>query len=345
MNINNKVLLTGAGFTANFGGPLAHEMWAGLFNNRQIQRHKEIREVMYQAQVRQKIKASDLISLRDYDYEAAYHVIINEDYDDEIKDVMKLAMRSIYDGIDKTISRSPFREYDAKQNCLNLIDNFKCSDKESYFFTLNQDIFIERYFRGTGLYISGFPEGNNNSTKLFGLERNMLSEEHLFSVPNEDEIIKISDRSNKDTRFFYIKLHGSYNWIKEQDNRIMIIGYNKLEQTKNEPLIKYYFEVFEKVLGQKHIDLLVIGYGFKDRHINDILTKHILKNELKLFIINPVPIDRFMEELRKSTNEPNEYLLPQTIESSLRGYYPCELFDIIVDPVRYNNFTDHYFNY
>lgn len=341
MNINNKVLLTGAGFTANFGSPLAHEMWAGLFNNRQIQKYEEIRNVMYSTAVEEKIKEHNLILLREYDYEAAYHAIINGAYKDKIKDVIKLAMRSVYDEMDKKISHYCFQNGSAKKNCLNLIDNFNFADKENYFFTLNQDIFIERYFNRAGLFIPGFPEGNNNPTKSFGLKRGMLSDEYLFHAPNDDKIIKISDQSNKDTNCFYIKLHGSYNWIKESDARIMIIGYNKLEQAKNEPLIKYYFEVFEEVLGQKNIDLLIVGYGFKDSHINNILVKHIEKSKLKLFIINPMHIDEFMKNIKPS----NDAIIAQTIKSALRGYYPYKLSDIINDNVLYNNFIDHYFKY
>src|SRR5690348_9913573 len=33
MQFKNTILLTGAGFTANFGGFLAREMWSKIFNN------------------------------------------------------------------------------------------------------------------------------------------------------------------------------------------------------------------------------------------------------------------------------------------------------------------------
>ena len=33
VNFKKNILLTGAGFTANFGAPLAKEMWSKILNN------------------------------------------------------------------------------------------------------------------------------------------------------------------------------------------------------------------------------------------------------------------------------------------------------------------------
>ncbi|KAF5421924.1 MAG: hypothetical protein C5S44_05655 [Candidatus Methanocomedens sp.] len=46
MNIQSSkhVLLTGAGFTKNFGTPLASEMWAEIFNHKKIQAQPKIKE-------------------------------------------------------------------------------------------------------------------------------------------------------------------------------------------------------------------------------------------------------------------------------------------------------------
>ena len=40
-----KILLTGAGFTHNFGLPLARHVWGMIFNDPNIQKAKQIREI------------------------------------------------------------------------------------------------------------------------------------------------------------------------------------------------------------------------------------------------------------------------------------------------------------
>ena len=53
MNIQSSkhVLLTGAGFTKNFGTPLASEMWAEIFNHKKIQAHPKIKKLMLDEKV------------------------------------------------------------------------------------------------------------------------------------------------------------------------------------------------------------------------------------------------------------------------------------------------------
>lgn len=36
LKFNKKILLTGAGYTKDFGGYLAIEMWSFIFNNREL---------------------------------------------------------------------------------------------------------------------------------------------------------------------------------------------------------------------------------------------------------------------------------------------------------------------
>jgi hypothetical protein len=42
MQIREPILLTGAGFTRNFGGFLANQMWDKIFNREQVQNHPSL---------------------------------------------------------------------------------------------------------------------------------------------------------------------------------------------------------------------------------------------------------------------------------------------------------------
>ena len=61
LNYKKHILLTGAGFTHNFGTPLASGMWAEIFNQTKIQSSQELRKRL----------------LKDFDYESIYTKILN----------------------------------------------------------------------------------------------------------------------------------------------------------------------------------------------------------------------------------------------------------------------------
>ena len=74
------ILFTGAGFTKNFGGLLAKEMWSKIFNNRKIQNCPRIKKLM----------------INDFDYESIYQKILNGKYTEEEKDVISDAIFEVY---------------------------------------------------------------------------------------------------------------------------------------------------------------------------------------------------------------------------------------------------------
>src|SRR5439155_13282313 len=85
-----------------------------------------------------------------------------------------------------------------------------------------------------------------------------------------------------------IKLHGSMNWQREVGGRkVMIIGGGKLTQIRSEPLLDWYYKIFKQVLSRKNQRLLVIGYGFGDPHINDVILKSVREHGLRLYVVSP----------------------------------------------------------
>ena len=135
-----------------------------------------------------------------------------------------------------------------------------------------------------------------------------------FVVINGSSECKLEER----TYFYYIKLHGSCNWLDLNNNAMMIVGTNKKKMIEKYPLIKRYTEIFKKIIKDKNKKLLVIGYGFKDKHINEIIIDGIKNYNLKVYIINPIPIEKFRNELKDE----------ETIFNGMYGYYQCDLLQI-----------------
>lgn len=135
MEFAQNILFSGAGFTKNFGGLLAKEMWSKIFNHSGVQSQPRLKELI----------------LDDFDYESIYHKIINGDFIDEEKGSINAVIYQAYQVLDKICSQWTFRN-DASHpvniyGVNKFIERFSGNRNESgFFFTLNQDLFIERHF-------------------------------------------------------------------------------------------------------------------------------------------------------------------------------------------------------
>ncbi len=102
MGINFKilepVLLTGAGFTHNFGGFLAKDMWAQIFNSQEVKRYPSLVHLLKD----------------DLDYESVYFKVIYGDYEFDDQQALMKAVTRAYEKLDVVVrnftsgSESPY---------------------------------------------------------------------------------------------------------------------------------------------------------------------------------------------------------------------------------------------
>ena len=349
----DNILLLGAGFTKNFGGLLADEMWAHIFNNEKVQAQPRIRELM----------------LNDFDYESIYYSILEDPlFSDNDKKAIKEATKLAYDNIDKIII-----EYTERHNQIRgfySVDDFiRCfpphdreiknpkdgkiyhilpnENSKSFIFTLNQDLFFERVYPNLGYPKLSIP-GIRNSPEWFTFPivfNSPLTSSDYCKLPSEDELI------NKDIlskgNYFLIKLHGSYNWTSFDGSDIMVIGRGKKEQIQKEPLLKRYFEIFERVLSQEKRRLLIIGYGFGDDHINRIISNGVKCHGLKIYILSPESPEKLKKKLYEKSKELKEqsydtFKDPINIWEGVSGYFQC--INILLGDNGENQAMRKYFN-
>ena len=159
---------------------------------------------------------------------------------------------------------------------------------KSFIFTLNQDMFFERLYPNNAAAELSIPGIDNNPEWFTTHFNESLEPSDYLRLPTEDELKLIKDSLLDVGGYFLIKLHGSYNWISSNgsDMDMMVIGRGKAEQIKSEPLLKHYFEIFDYVLSKGQCRLLIIGYGFGDKHINSIISKAITDHGLKIYILS-----------------------------------------------------------
>lgn len=310
--LKKQVLLTGAGFTCNFGGFLAKQMWALIFNCKEVQANGVLKNILKD----------------DFNYESVFQKVLCREYTSELKEAMKASVNNAYGHLDEVIRGYrglPTSSYPIHIHGVSkLLNRFAGEGSErGYFFTLNQDLFIERWCIGDEpLQVPGF------RSHLPGLSSNRsrpLTQEDIVSVPTADTlsgfITKDAASVSSSGRFHYVKLHGSMNWRTSDGSNAMVIGGDKLEQISKEPILKWYFETFERVLSRRDRRLLIIGYGFRDPHVNEIISRAIENNGLRWYVISPMDPELFKEELY---NQPNG----KKLWGGLAGYFPYMLKDV-----------------
>jgi SIR2-like domain len=308
--MRESVLLTGAGFTANFGGVLASEMWSRLFNHREVQRSPSLVHMLKQ----------------DFDFEAVYHqVMYGTASTPQEQHAFHTAVLDVYTQLDESVrycwapgGACPV----SRQGVGNLLEDFASAGQERGFvFTLNQDFFVERWHLGMNklLHTPGMEIRHRSPCTD---DRETLS----YTVPSIDDLEAKHDQyeeAHPANYLYYIKLHGSMNWRTSDGREVMVIGGDKPGQIGREPLLDWYFEIFQRVLSAPRRRLLVIGYGFGDDHVNESIARAIMEQGLRLCVICPMPPSTFKDALPRKSPQ-----YGRTLWEGLSGYWEKGLQDI-----------------
>lgn len=262
----------------------------------------------------------------DFDYESIYYKVIDSnDFDEKEKKALTDAVFFAYKKLDDSVrnyrslgANQPVSIYDIRkfiERFWNIPENTGRNNTKGMFFTLNQDLLIERYFNELNLFAPYV-----NQLKI---SQNEEFDEKAHSVSLVSDIEKTNPLSS--SKFFYIKIHGSWNWYSSDGIKKLIIGRNKINQINEEPVLKEYFEIFKASLLQKNVRLFVIGYGFGDEHINEVIAESIKNKNLKLYILNPTIPEQFKNDLCNSRP------YGEIVWGGLNRYYPFSLSRVFPD--------------
>ena len=102
------------------------------------------------------------------------------------------------------------------------------------------------------------------------------------------------------------KLHGSVNWRERAGDRLLVMGAGKDQSIRRSSLLKRYFDHFVGSLMRGDRRLLVIGYSFRDSHINEVLLRACRQSRLKVYIVDPAGLDVLQPDQRAVIRGPNE---------------------------------------
>jgi hypothetical protein len=115
----------------------------------------------------------------------------------------------------------------------------------------------------------------------------------------------------------YFKLHGSIDWLYESE-MLLILGGGKKENIGRHPILGWYHEHFSRCISSPGARIMIIGYGFRDPHINDTLVKAARAGS-KFFIIDYNGTDAIRPDRSSISKEDYEVLRSNVIGASRRA--------------------------
>jgi len=275
------LLLTGAGFSYNWGGFLASEAFEFLLSV--TDGDDDLRSLLWREhQARRGFE--DILAKLQREFRAKWTAQREQDLRN-----LTSAVQRMFASMTRAFSQTPFEPQltNPKLGVVNFLARFDA------IFTLNQDTLLEQHYIPVagqdvfpqslqfpgyiGAYRPGIIRALDSSTYGHLAERIELykPDETLTPLPGLQP---------------YIKLHGSID-IKQEDREMMlVIGGNKPESIAQQPLLKWYHDMFRGHLCAPDARLMIIGYSFGDAHINQMIFSGI-EAGLKMFIIDPLGVE------------------------------------------------------
>jgi hypothetical protein len=301
----NYILLTGAGFSRNWGGWLGDEIFEYLIGCKEIHSDGHLRYTLWECKDKGFEEALGQIQLE-----------YNNNYSEESRDRVKNFNKSLLDAFDAMnrnfVQNNSF--CDANNKIRKIIEPIQpLLAKFNAIFTLNQDSLLEQVYQPyrcphlinpwEGLYIPGMKPIDEQNTPIssnFLWKSNSDGGYRINTIiptmnPIDNEEFALDDNKYQP----YFKLHGSSNWKNREDENILIMGSNKSKLITAHPILAWYSDQFSDYLSKPKTYLMIVGYSFKDTHINDIIIKSVKENkDLKLYIINTSGTDSIPNDIK-----------------------------------------------
>ena len=313
------ILLTGAGFSHNWGGWLAREVFdylldAGLSG--------ELRALLWKSR-NEGGGFEDVVAELQVGYQRDGDAHTRKQLGD-----LQGAVLAMFNRMDQVFAATEFEPQYARTSIeprkADFVRTFLF--KFDAIFTLNQDLLLEhKYLNGD---INLQQTGRWRDWQLPGMTR-LRTPPPSNAMPNPVSTFTPGDPSAfrvEPDRQPYFKLHGSGNWVDGCDEApLLIIGGNKAAAIGQHPILKFYHETFKEYLSQPGSRLMVIGYSFGDPHMNDAIAAAIDRGPLRLFIVDPSGVDVIAKRNRGSAVGIPDVLLqkltPRIIGASTRKLY------------------------
>jgi len=268
---SKRVLLTGAGWSRNWGAQLASEIWSSLIGHARIRSNARVRDLLLAEQA----------------FEIALGKTHVTPFAAGDREDIENAVLDIFVAMDREIARPDhdpwINIYKVQQLLFRFFGQRNAGNSVGYLFTLNQDLFFERHLYNE--HVASAPRGalpglvTRPGQRWFGT--NIGAYDPTFTMaPLADP----KTQGQLQNQMNVIKLHGSFNWRSDDGANMMVVGTDKTAAIASMPLLSWYADIFRAVLGAGDVRLMIVGYGFADEHINAVIADAVEQHGLSVFI-------------------------------------------------------------
>jgi hypothetical protein len=272
----NYVLLLGAGFSRNWDAPLAAEVANSLLGEVADDAH-------LQALLRRHSKNfENALSEVQREYLRASSSAEAKKRLDRLQD----AIATMFDRLNATFE--PPREFEFCNDINYSVSRFLAMFDS--IFNLNQDLLLDiRYsmqiVTASGARLNGFASPGMRPVPDPSLTG--IADSHRRRWTPVEPPFSVSERIQP-----HFKIHGSSNWTTADGRNLLVIGGDKEFMIREHKVLCWYYEQFQQRLAIGGTRLMVIGYSFSDRHINDAIVEAGQKGTLTgMFLVDPAGWD------------------------------------------------------
>jgi SIR2-like domain len=271
----NFVLLTGSGFSKNWGGFVAREITNTLMS--QLQNNPYLLPALNRGNF------EDVLSQVQGEYLATRTA--------ENQNRLDAMQKSLADVFGRMNTYFAARQFEFSNDIAHSIQKFLV--RFDAIFTLNQDLLIEVHYnnqnvaiwqgtRWQGYELPGVRELPSENPVAGRARSKWVPQDRFAQTPNMQP---------------YFKLHGSTAWSAADGSSLMVMGRNKVGLIRSNAILRWNYEKFEEYLARPDTRLMVIGYGFADDHINASIVDAHQQGHLRLmYLVHPsgkVVLDRY----------------------------------------------------
>jgi len=268
----NHVLLLGAGFSFNWGAPLAAEVSDSLLG--QVGRDAHLQAVLR----RHPRNFENALSEVQRDY-------LDATTSAEAKqrlERMQAAITTMFDRLNATFE--PPRDFEFCYDVHFSVSRFLA--KFDSIFNLNQDMLLEMRYSGQILTASGVRWDGFASPGMRPLPDPLLTgigDSYKRRWSPLAPPFSVSPRIQP-----HFKIHGSSNWVTADGRDLLVMGGDKALTIREHEVLRWYYQEFQERLAIGGTRLMVIGYSFSDGHINEAITEAARKGMLTgMFLVDP----------------------------------------------------------
>lgn len=286
------ILLLGAGFSRNWGGWLASETFEYLLGCPEIAKDKRLIELLWKHQSGGGFE----------DVLAELQIAFRRDRNTNAQQLKEFqsAVSRMFEDMNSAFLETT--DWEFQNNRPRLVKTFLT--KFDAIFTLNQDVLIEHFYHNDNIDII---VGKRRDYQIPGMRRVPFEEGlHTSSwarstwIPLPEHEFEVEKNVQP-----YFKLHGSSNWKDNNGSDLLVMGGAKSMAINQSPILKWYAKIFDEFLSGQNVKLMVIGYGFRDQHINEALMRGMVMG-MKIFVIAPEGAKAAIKHNQINTFTPSE---------------------------------------